>query len=287
MPADLQSAAEALSVSPSRSSSHGASPPPWSTSRRYSSRLLRRPARHSPARSGSFSCAGQVWTSARLLAEQTVKAYLRLPLWQRIAVLCVAATGWAVIILSVVYSHALFEWLGPVSRSWRQMTGGWLIVVLMVFLTSVPPLIGYSTASTIAGFIYGFPLGWPIAAVGSVAGSLCAFLASRTIFSAYVDRLVGQDRRFQALGHVLKREGLLYLTAIRFCPLPFSLSNGFLATIPSITPLSFTIATAIARYATLPSRRNPPPLIPPPGALFPVIFSFRGISLGSAPPPIQ
>jgi uncharacterized membrane protein YdjX (TVP38/TMEM64 family) len=96
--------------------------------------------------------------------------------------------------------------------------------------------------------VYGFPLGWPIVASGCTAGALCAFLASRTVLSGYVDRMVGRDHRFVALGQVLRQEGIWYLTAIRFCPLPFSLSNGFLATIPSITPLAFTISTALSRY---------------------------------------
>jgi uncharacterized membrane protein YdjX (TVP38/TMEM64 family) len=69
--------------------------------------------------------------------------------------------------------------------------------------------------------------------------------------------MVGRDHRFIALGQVLRQEGIWYLTAIRFCPLPFSLSNGFLATIPSITPLSFTLSTALSRYvATLHTKRT-------------------------------
>ena len=98
---------------------------------------------------------------------------------------------------------------------------------------------------TIAGFVYGFPGGWPIIATSSVAGATAAFVASRTVFSGYVHRLVGADKRFVALGHVLRHDGVWVLAAIRLCPLPFSISNGFLATIPSITPLSFAVATAL------------------------------------------
>ena len=93
--------------------------------------------------------------------------------------------------------------------------------------------------------------GWPIVASGCTFGALAAFIASRTILSRYVDRMVGQDHRFIALGQVLRQEGIWYLTAIRFCPLPFSLSNGFLATIPSITPLAFTLSTALSRFVHL------------------------------------
>lgn len=179
-------------------------------------------------------------------AKKTWAGYLRMDRGQQIAVGAFIGLAWVLIIVSVLYSKAFFEWLGPVAKKWRALPGGWLIAFFFIFVTSFPPVILYSTANTVAGFVYGFPLGWPIAASACVIGSLCAFLASRTVLGNYVNRLVGKDARFVALGQVLRKEGLLYLTAIRFCPLPFSLSNGFLATIPSITPMSFAISTALS-----------------------------------------
>ncbi|KAL2156938.1 hypothetical protein VTH06DRAFT_1873, partial [Thermothelomyces fergusii] len=63
---------------------------------------------------------------------------------------------------------------------------------------------------------------------------------------ARVHRLVGRDRRFVALGQTLRHDGLAVLVMIRFCPLPYSLSNGFLATVGSIGLARFTLATAVA-----------------------------------------
>lgn len=193
------------------------------------------------------SFVSRVADSVTLLGEQTLKAYMALTPLQRTLAAVASVAIFILGILALVYSHAFFAWLGPISERWYELPGGWLIAFFLVFATSFPPIIGYSTASTIAGFVYGFPWGWPIVASACTLGSLCAFIASRTIFSNYVHRMVGQDHRFVALGQVLRKEGLLYLTAIRFCPLPFSLSNGFLATIPSITPLSFALSTALSR----------------------------------------
>lgn len=121
-----------------------------------------------------------------------------------------------------------------------------MLVWLLAFVCAFPPMIGYSTAVTISGFVYGFPLGWPIVATATVAGSTAAFMTSRGVFSGYVHRLVGKDKKFIALGQVLRRDGLGVLAMIRLCPLPYSLSNGFLATVPSIRPLGFAAATACA-----------------------------------------
>ncbi|KAI1383226.1 uncharacterized protein F4822DRAFT_419783 [Hypoxylon trugodes] len=178
------------------------------------------------------------------LTNKALKIFWSLTPLQRVgAVLTIIALD-VLVILFLVYSHSIFAALESVAEGWRALPGGWILVFLLTCLTAFPPMIGYSTCVTIAGFLYDFPDGWPVAASATVLGSLAAFLASRTVLGGYVDRLVGGDTRFVAFGQVLRRDGLLVLAAIRFCPLPFSLSNGFLATVPSITPLRFALATA-------------------------------------------
>lgn len=186
------------------------------------------------------------WDTYLKWSQNLIATFWKLSPLHRAMVMLVILIGWTFIILSVLYSEAFFRWLATVSKTWREIPGGWLIAFMLIFVTSVPPIVGYSTANTITGFVYGFPLGWPIAASACVVGSLAAFMACRTVLSGHVNRLIGSDHRFVALGQVLRRDGILYLTGIRFCPLPFSLSNGFLATIPSISPLAFVISTALS-----------------------------------------
>ncbi|KAI9166970.1 Golgi apparatus membrane protein tvp38 [Paramyrothecium foliicola] len=246
MPADYESTAQALALSPDRTSP---SPTPWSRGQGPNRRL-------SSARRGGSSFSGapssprallrQVWRSWNQLGQQVVSTFLRLSPIQRALAVAACILGWVILILIILYSHSFFAWLAPYTKSWRQHPAGWLIVFAMVFVTAFPPIMGYSTANTIAGFVYGFPLGWPIVASACTLGALGAFIASRTVLSNYVDRMVGRDHRFRALGQVLRREGILYLTAIRLCPLPFSLSNGFLATIPTISPTAFALSTALS-----------------------------------------
>ncbi|EFW99556.1 tlg2-vesicle protein of [Grosmannia clavigera kw1407] len=239
-------------------------PPPWSQpgpagnssrsvsdtnrlGRRYS--LGRSPSSRSGVRGqlaqGSEMLASLA-ASVRTAADHAAGYFVRLPPLQRVFVALGMAAGFCAGVLLLTYSHRIFAWLGPVAKGWHDLRGGWVLVWLLIFASAFPPIIGYSTACTTAGIVYGFPWGWPLAATASVAGSLVSFLASRGVLSRYVDRLVGDDRRFVALGHVLRQDGLWVLAAVRFCPLPYSLSNGFLATIPSITPLSFALSTAMA-----------------------------------------
>ncbi|KAL7819068.1 hypothetical protein V8C26DRAFT_35435 [Trichoderma gracile] len=250
--------ARADSLSPTPSSASSTTPPLSSSEtrfphpQRWSRRDLgRRRLSGGVSRSARMSSNAQDWVREQWAtylrwSEKTVAAFWALSPLHRSLVAFAILLGWVFIILSVLYSEAFFAWLATVSKTWREIPGGWLIAFMLIFVTSVPPIVGYSTANTIAGFVYGFPMGWPIAASACVVGSLAAFMACRTVLSGHVHRLIGTDHRFVALGQVLRKDGLLYLTGIRFCPLPFSLSNGFLATIPSISPLTFVISTALS-----------------------------------------
>lgn len=183
---------------------------------------------------------------ALTLSRQLIRHFQSLtPLYQ-LLVLLASVLLFTLAALFLIYSHRIFAYLAPVSSTLRSSPVGWVPLFLLTFFTAFPPVIGYSTAVTLTGFVYGFPLGWPIAASATVAGSTVAFLTSRGIAAGYVHRLVGRDHRFVALGQVLRRDGLGVLAMVRFCPLPYSLSNGFLATVPSVGVGGFAAATACA-----------------------------------------
>ncbi|KAL6704731.1 Tlg2-vesicle protein [Coniothyrium glycines] len=149
-------------------------------------------------------------------------------------------------ILFLIFNESIFKnVLLPVAKKWRDIPAGWLILWALIFVVSFPPLIGYSSLLTIAGFVYGFPNGWFIAATATVAGSTASFLLSRSLLKNMVHRLIANDTRFAALSLTLKHDGLKLLVMIRMCPLPYSLSNGAVATFPTVHWASFAAATAI------------------------------------------
>ncbi|KAK4128794.1 hypothetical protein N657DRAFT_545671, partial [Parathielavia appendiculata] len=182
-------------------------------------------------------------SAATTLTHHLLRLYLNLTLTQRILLSLAGIAALALGVTVLVYSHHLFGLLTPLAAAWRGHPLGWLPIWLATFLTAFPPLMGYSTCVTVAGFVYGFPLGWPVAASATLAGSTVAFLTSRGVFARYVQGLVGRDKRFIALGQVLRRDGLGVLVMVRLCPLPYSLSNGFLATVGSVGARAFALAT--------------------------------------------
>lgn len=149
------------------------------------------------------------------------------------------------LILFLVYGTKIFALMAPIAEKWRNMPGGWLTLWLMTFFVSFPPMIGYSTCVTIAGFVFGMK-GWFIMATATVVGSTASFIASRSVLKNFVSRMTEKNKEFAALSLVLKHDGLKLLIMIRLCPLPYSFANGAISTIPTVTWQNFMLATAIA-----------------------------------------
>lgn len=161
---------------------------------------------------------------------------------------CVVVGGLVCFVLSIlflVYNERIFHSLLPYAKKWRDIPAGWLILWFAIIIVSFPPLIGYSSLLTIAGFVYGFPNGWFIAASATIVGSTLSFIISRSFLKKFVHRLIEKDKRFAALSLTLKHDGLKLLIMIRLCPLPYSLSNGAIATFPTVHWASYALATAI------------------------------------------
>ncbi|KAI9734385.1 MAG: Tlg2-vesicle protein [Cirrosporium novae-zelandiae] len=217
MPADYSSAAQslALPVPVSPSFSRSSLQPPWS--RRSSST-----ARRSIKSNASFR--DQTVHSINKLRRRISKTIRKLTPFQRVLAGFAAVVAVVLGILFLLFNEKIFGWLEPFAAKWKGLRGGWLILWAFTFIVSFPPLVGYSTCVTTAGFVYG--------------------LAEGTILSKYAHRLAAHDKRFAALALTLKHDGIKLLCMIRLCPLPYSFSNGALSTIHTVKPLTFMLATA-------------------------------------------
>lgn len=147
-------------------------------------------------------------------------------------------------IVFLIYHERVFEFLVSFATSWRELRAGPAIMFGLIVLISFPPLIGYSLLSSMCGMMYGF-WGWPLLASATILGSLLSFLACRYVFHDYAQRLASSNEKFAALTSTMEQDGFKLLWMIRLCPLPYSISNGALASIPSVSPLKFTLATAL------------------------------------------
>lgn len=158
MPADYSSTARALSLpaSPPRSpsSSFQALRPPW-THRSNSSQ--RRNA--SPYTNAGTNLRDKMIDGAEKIHRRVTKTVKKMTPLQRVlagsALLVFGVLG----LLFLIFNSKIFGWLEPYAEKWKATRGGWLILWGFTFITAFPPVIGYSTCLTTAGFVYGFPEG--------------------------------------------------------------------------------------------------------------------------------
>ena len=154
---DYNSTARALAlpVSPPRSPniSHQNTHASWT---RSSQSLTRNNQPHGRRRSRfidtSINSVQKLWRRLFKLVEGMTSAQLALSVIAGLVTIALA-------ILFLVFSERIFAWLVPVAEKWKNLKGGWLILWAMTFATAFPPVIGYSTCLTLAGFVYGFPWG--------------------------------------------------------------------------------------------------------------------------------
>jgi hypothetical protein len=126
--------------------------PPWSNGQRSSL--------PTSVREAAVPWRDRAIQQADATRRQLLKRWSKMTLWQRIL------TGVAfVVVISLglafmAFTGQMFVWLGPVAEKWEHAPWAYVVLWLCVFVVSFPPLVGWSTLGTIAGFIFGFWKGW-------------------------------------------------------------------------------------------------------------------------------
>ncbi|KAL3237559.1 Tvp38p [Nakaseomyces bracarensis] len=170
-----------------------------------------------------------------------------LPKWQRILVVlfgvCVAVLG----LLMLIFHKKVLAKVLEMSQDLHERKSTNFVLLILLFFVAFPPMIGYSSLSTITGLIYGVSLhGFIILAIGSVTGSVSSFYVFKNLLHSRAEQLVHMNKRFEALASILQEDNsYLMLALLRLCPFPYSLTNGAIAGIYGISIRNFTIANII------------------------------------------
>lgn len=162
----------------------------------------------------------------------------------------------------------IFAWFAGLADDVRETPHGWLILSVVIVVTSIPPLVGYGTAQTLVGFAYGVLPGFWISAASCLVGGALAFLVVRRLiglFAPYIQR----DKTFAALSRAVRvkgtfapalltgkrrvgpdslpadlpETGLPLIVLLRLCPFPYPYSNAFFASIETVSLQEFMLAT--------------------------------------------
>jgi uncharacterized membrane protein YdjX (TVP38/TMEM64 family) len=139
------------------------------------------------------------------------------------------------------------------------------VAAFLIYVTvtglSIP---GATALSLVCGWIFGFLPGMVLVSFASTTGATIAFLLSRFLFRAAVERRFGN--RLQSFMTALNREGPVFLLTLRLIPqVPFFIVNAVMGLTPMathtfwwISQLGMLPGTAVYLYAgsRLPSLQN-------------------------------
>ncbi|BGP53011.1 hypothetical protein JCM8202_004095 [Rhodotorula sphaerocarpa] len=142
----------------------------------------------------------------------------------------------------VIGPERIFAWFASLADDIRDMPYGWVLLSLIIVVTSIPPLIGYGTAQTLVGFAYGVAHGFVISAVSCLLGGAVAFLLVRRLVHLFAPYLRRQ-KTFAALSRAVRVKGLPLIVLLRLCPFPYPYSNAFFASIETVSFYEFMLAT--------------------------------------------
>lgn len=121
------------------------------------------PQRHSSSSDMSSSSRSRLEKLQRTTMSSYRRAsdtYRSLSATQQILLVVAGVLSLLVLTLFLRFGESVFAWIAPLADRWREVKGGWCVLWLLTFLVSFPPLIGYSSCVTLAGFVYGVRNGY-------------------------------------------------------------------------------------------------------------------------------
>ncbi|CAG8520299.1 4078_t:CDS:2 [Diversispora eburnea] len=115
-----------------------------------------------------------------------------------------------------------------------------MIIFSLIFFTTFPLVIGYSTLITLSGFTFGFIKGFIISYFAALTGAITVFLLSRRWFKKSVRKLLNKSNSMSAIVKAL-------LFFIRLAPYPYNVLNTLLSA-THISLSTFAGATALSLF---------------------------------------
>ncbi|AET39116.1 Tvp38p Ecym_4034 [Eremothecium cymbalariae DBVPG len=180
-------------------------------------------------------------------AKRLLEGFIVLPFWKKALFLGFGATTVSTTLLVLVFHKQLLDAIIKVSNDLNSRWYTPIVFFVLIFGVSFPPMIGFSLLCTSVGLVYGISFkGWLTVALGTVIGSIAAFVVFKTVLRSHAERLVRLNDKFEALASILQDHNSYWIIAlIRLCPFPYSLTNGAIAGVYGISTRNFSIAQVL------------------------------------------
>ncbi|KAF1803756.1 hypothetical protein V8B55DRAFT_1508241 [Mucor lusitanicus] len=154
-----------------------------------------------------------------------------------------------VIATFAVYRATIMELIQSVAVELRTQPYSSLLLTLLIIITSVPPMIGFTFASTLTGFIYGCPGGIFPAQVGAFVGAIVAYgLIKKYNFNRFIKLSPSKQEKYTAIQEAIEQGGFKMIMLIRLSPIPWPIQNMLLSILPTISTQQFVLASFLSSF---------------------------------------
>ncbi len=133
------------------------------------------------------------------------------------------------IVLSVAVSFLpIGEWVKSFTNWIRHVGLAGAFIFIGVYALAAVLFLPGAIFTIAAGLVYGIAGGIAVAIVGATLGAGLAFLAGRYLFRDRIKKLVGKNKKFDAIDAAIGKQGWKIVGLLRLSPLiPFNVSNYF------------------------------------------------------------
>ena len=159
------------------------------------------------------------------------------------------ALGLGVILLSVAFSFLpVAEWVKAFSDWIRHLGLAGALIFIGIYALAVVLLFPAAIFTIAAGLIYGIAGGTAVALLGATLAAGLAFLAGRYLFRDRIKKIVGKNKRFEAIDDAVGVQGWKIVGLLRLSPLiPFNVSN-YLYGITAIDFWPYLLASFVGMF---------------------------------------
>lgn len=105
-----------------------------------------------------------------------------------------------------------------------------ILMTAIVCFSCVPPLIGFTIANTMSGYVYGFPNGCIPVILGAFLGALIPFILIRKLHArSFIKPASKRKKIYSVISGAIHEGGFKIILLIRLCPVPWQLTSLILS----------------------------------------------------------
>ncbi|CAO3634786.1 unnamed protein product [Cunninghamella blakesleeana] len=151
--------------------------------------------------------------------------------------------------LFLTYRDKIRQSIQTIALEMKTTPYSWIAMMLILIITSIPPLLGFTFTATLTGFIYGVPNGFPIVISGAFFGAMiCFHLIRRYNFAKYIKLSTSKQEKYHAIQDAIEQGGFKIMLLIRLSPIPWPFTNMLLSLLPTVTTQQFTMTALLSSF---------------------------------------